>query len=159
MISHQQLKAASLLDPRLKSCGTALREVDDMTPPGEQDAELRFGPGQLRYYVMRIPKRSLTINAMTRHLQATQCLSSAEGVPFWMLLAEPSTTGPILDASKAWLLKVEPGEGIKLHLGTWHAGPLFEAPSASFFNLELADTNQRDHETLPLSESLKVVLN
>ena len=103
MISHQQLKAASLLDPRLKSCGTALREVDDMTPSGEQDAELRFGPGQLRYYVMRVPKRSLTINAMTRHLQATQCLSSAEGVPFWMLLAEPSTTGPILDASKAWL--------------------------------------------------------
>ena len=47
----------------------------------------------------------------------------------------------VLDA-KAWLLRVEAGEGIKLHLGTWHAGPLFDADSASFFNLELSDTNQ-----------------
>ena len=159
MISHESLKAASLLDPRLDSCGTGLREVDDMTPAGENDAELRFGPGQLRYYVMRIAQGPQPITAMTRHLQATQCLSSAEGRPFWMLLAPPETQGPVIDASVAWLLKVNPGEGIKLHLGTWHAGPLFKAASASFFNLELADTNQLDHETLPLSRSINVHLN
>ena len=158
MISHESLKAASLLDPRLDSCGTGLREVDDMTPAGKQDAELKFGPGQLRYYVMRIRHHPQPITAMTRHLQATQCLSSAEGRPFWMLLAAPNTQGPVLDASAAWLLKLNPGEGIKLHLGTWHAGPLFKTASASFFNLELADTNQRDHETLPLSDPLDVVL-
>ncbi|WP_115125392.1 ureidoglycolate lyase [Synechococcus sp. GEYO] len=158
MISHESLKAASLLDPRLDSCGTGLREVDDMTPSGDQDAELRFGPGQLRYYVMRIHRRRQPITAMTRHLQATQYLSSPEGRPFWMLLAPPDTQGPVLDASAAWLLKLNPGEGIKLHVGTWHAGPLFEAASASFFNLELADTNQRDHETLSLSDPLEVVL-
>ena len=158
MISHESLKAASLLDPRLDSCGTGLREVDDMTPSGDQDAELRFGPGQLRYYVMRLHRRRQPITAMTRHLQSTQCLSSAEGRPFWMLLAPPNIQGPVLDASAVWLLKLNPGEGIKLHLGTWHAGPLFEAASASFFNLELADTNQRDHETLPLSDPLEVVL-
>ena len=158
MISHESLKAASLIDPRLGSCGTGLREVDDMTPSGDQDAELRFGPGQLRYYVMRIYRRRQPITAMTRHLQATQCLSSAEGRPFWMLLAAPHTQGPVLDASAAWLLKLNPGEGIKLHLGTWHVGPLFEAESATFFNLELADTNQSDHETLPLSRSVNVNL-
>jgi len=76
-----------------------------------------------------------------------------------MLLAPPDTQGPVLDASAAWLLKLNPGEGIKLHLGTWHAGPLFKAASASFFNLELADTNQRDHETLPLSRSLHIDLS
>lgn len=159
MISHEPLQAGSLLDPRLQSCGTALREVDDMTPPGEQDAELRFGSGQLRYYVMRLARRSLNVSAMTRHLNATQCLSSAEGQPFWMLLAPPELQGPVLDASCAWLLRVDAGEGIKLHLGTWHAGPLFKAPSASFFNLELMDTNQRDHETLALSEALTVALS
>jgi ureidoglycolate hydrolase len=159
MISHEPLKAGSLLDPRLEACGTGLREVDDMTPPGDQDAQLIFGPGQLRYYVMRIPHRPQPIKAMTRHLQATQCLSSAEGMPFWMLLAAPHIKGPVLDASAAWLLKLNPGEGIKLHLGTWHAGPLFEAASASFFNLELADTNQRDHETLSLSRSLHIDLS
>ncbi|WP_231856389.1 hypothetical protein [Synechococcus sp. MIT S9508] len=147
-----------MLDPRLEACGTGLREVDDMTPPGDQDAELRFGPGQLRYYVMRIPLRPQPITAMTRHLQATQCLSSAEGRPFWMLLAAPQTKVPVLDASAAWLLKLNHGEGIKLHLGTWHAGPLFEAASASFFKLELADTNQSGHETLPLSRSLHIDL-
>ena len=158
MISHESLKAASLLDPRLDSCGTGLREVDDMTPPGDQDAELRFGPGQLRYYVMRLHRRRQAITSMTRHLQSTQCLSSAEGRPFWMLLAPPTIQGPVLDASAVWLLKLNPREGIKLHLGTWHAVPLFEAASATFFNLELADTNQRDHETLPLSDPLEVVL-
>ena len=65
----------------------------------------------------------------------------------------------MLNASAAWLLKVNPGEGITLHLGTWDAGPLFEAPSASFFNLELADTNQSDHETWPLSRPLHVDLS
>ncbi len=159
MISHEPLKAACLLDPRLEACGTGLREVDDMTPTGDQDAELRFGPGQLRYYVMRIRRRPQPITAMTCHKQATQCLSSAEGRPFWMLLAAPETQGPVLDASAAWLLKVNPCEGIKLHLGTWHAGPLFEAPSALFFNLELADTNQSDHKTLPLSKSLHIDLS
>ena len=49
MISHESLKAASLLDPRLDFCCTGLCEVDDMTSPGGQHAELRFGTGQLRY--------------------------------------------------------------------------------------------------------------
>ena len=158
MISHESLKAASLLDPRLEACGTGLREVDDMTPTGDQDAELRFGPGQLRYSVMHIRHRPQPITAMTCHQQATQCLSSAEGRPFRMLLAAPHTQGPVLDTSAAWLLKLNPGEGIKLHLGTWYAGPLFEAESTTFFNLMLADTNQSDHETLPLSRSINVNL-
>ena len=59
----------------------------------------------------------------------------------------------------AWLLRIEAGEGVKLHLGTWHAGPLFAADSASFFNLELSDTNQNDHETLKLDRPLQVSLN
>ncbi|WP_231857048.1 hypothetical protein [Synechococcus sp. MIT S9509] len=46
-----------------------------------------------------------------------------------------------------------------MHLGTWHSGPLLEAASASFFNLELADTNERDDETQPLSRSVNVELD
>lgn len=30
---------------------------------------------------------------------------------------------------------------VKLHRGTWHAGPLFTTPAMDFYNLELADTN------------------
>ena len=36
---------------------------------------------------------------------------------------------------------------MKLHVGTWHAGPLFEGPAMAFFNLELSDTNIVDHFT------------
>ena len=35
--------------------------------------------------------------------------------------------------------------GIKLHRGTWHAGPFFTAPEMDFLNLELSDTNEADH--------------
>ncbi|WP_255477346.1 hypothetical protein [Synechococcus sp. BIOS-U3-1] len=64
MIRHESLQAASWLDPRLDSCGMRPREVDDMTPPRNQDAALKFGTEQ------------------KRHLQSTQCLSSTEGRPF-----------------------------------------------------------------------------
>jgi hypothetical protein len=36
--------------------------------------------------------------------------------------------------------------------GAWHAGPLFEAPEASFFNLELSDTNVTDHWSCDLKQ-------
>ena len=36
---------------------------------------------------------------------------------------------------------------------------MFDADSASFFNLELSDTNQNDHETLKLNRSIAVELN
>ncbi|WP_255475946.1 hypothetical protein [Synechococcus sp. BIOS-E4-1] len=99
MISHESLKAASLLNPRLDSCSTGLREVDEMTPAGNHDAELRFGPGQLGYDVKRIPNPPQPLTAIKRHLQANQWLSSVEGRPFWMLLAARETQGPVLDAS------------------------------------------------------------
>ena len=130
-----------------------------MTAPGEDSADLRFGPGKLRYFVMRLPNRPWSIRVMTRRLQSTQCLGSAEGLPFWMLLAPRETQGPTLDANAAWLLKVMPGEGLKLHIGTWHAGPYLPAKSALFFNLELVDTYKNDHETLALSKPVKLTLS
>ncbi|MCC5625806.1 Ureidoglycolate hydrolase, partial [Nostoc sp. CHAB 5715] len=36
---------------------------------------------------------------------------------------------------------------IKLHEGTWHAGPHFDHEAVDFYNLELADTNVVDHFT------------
>ena len=44
--------------------------------------------------------------------------------------------------------RIPPGVFVKLHEGTWHAGPLFTGESAcNFANLELADTNVVDHHT------------
>lgn len=41
------------------------------------------------------------------------------------------------------VFKVPFGAFIKMHAGTWHAGPHFDShPHMDFYNLELADTNQ-----------------
>jgi len=58
-----------------------------------------------------------------------------------------------LDHSTVQLVKVQPGEAVKLHQGTWHAGPFFLTPTALFFNLELSDTNLIDHNSQPLKRN------
>ena len=46
------------------------------------------------------------------------------------------------------MFRIPHGVFVKLHQGTWHAGPLFdEAEYMDFYNLELADTNVADHNT------------
>jgi ureidoglycolate hydrolase len=39
---------------------------------------------------------------------------------------------------------------IKLEIGTWHAGPLFQHENCLFFNLENLDTNKRDFQGIDL---------
>jgi hypothetical protein len=47
------------------------------------------------------------------------------------------------------VFKIPPGVFVKMHAATWHAGPLWDAAngpgSMDFYNLELSDTNQVDH--------------
>lgn len=45
---------------------------------------------------------------------------------------------------------------IKLHVGTWHAGPYFDHEFVDFYNLELSDTNVTDHQTCDLREMYNV---
>ena len=50
------------------------------------------------------------------------------------------------------VFEVPPGVFVKMHVGTWHAGPLFRCDDdvgthIDFYNLELADTNVVDHNT------------
>ena len=47
---------------------------------------------------------------------------------------------------------------LMLARGTWHAGPLFDAPQADFFNLELADTNVVDHQSCDLRARFGLLL-
>ena len=52
------------------------------------------------------------------------------------------------------VFRVAPHTFVKLHRGTWHAGPLWPGTDAqrTFYNLELADTNVVDHNTHVFSE-------
>jgi ureidoglycolate hydrolase len=138
--------------------GTAILPVDDMTPQSDRDAQLHFAGDNLRYYVMRLQRRPAVVGSMTRHLHASQCLGSADAQPWWIAVADGAIAPEHLDVSRVQLVKVMPGEGVKLHPGTWHAGPFFAAKSALFFNLELSDTNLTDHNFQQLATPVKLQL-
>ena len=158
-MSMETLTALSLDQCDFTRFGTAILPVDDMTPHSNCDAELKFNGDNLRYYVMRLHRRAAVLGSMTRHIQATQCLGSADAQPWWLAVATAKLQSEQLDHSTVQLVKVEPGEAVKLHQGTWHAGPFFLATTALFFNLELSDTNLVDHNSQPLNQKLKLQLS
>ena len=146
-------------DPRFAACGTLLLPQDDPARFGSDDAELHFAPdGQPRFYLMRLRRRPPLVAAMTCHHRVSQCLGSADAQPWWLAVAAPEAGSTGLDARSVLLLKMLPGEGVKLHPGTWHAGPYVSEPSALFFNLELRTTNDDDHNCRPLDQPLPLAL-
>jgi ureidoglycolate hydrolase len=158
------MTAATLTSLPLQSCkferfGTAIHPVDDMTPHSDVDAQLKFEGAELRYYVMRLRHRPAVLASMTRHQRATQCLGSADAQPWWLAVAAPELLPEDLCATSVQLVQVNPGEAVKLHQGTWHAGPFFPAPSALFYNLELGDTNLNDHNFQTLTAPIRLILN
>jgi ureidoglycolate hydrolase len=141
--------------------GTVILPMEDGSPVGPQDAALQLGAGVPRFYAMRLPNRGLVINRITRHRQVTQVLGSAGGLPWLLAVAPPPAEDtpdaePQLEDIRAFRI---PGDAaIMLRRGAWHAGPLFETPEASFFNLELSDTNVTDHWSCDLAKRYGVTL-
>ncbi len=158
------MTAATLTSLPLQNCsferfGTAIIPVDDMTPHRDTDAQLKFEGSDLRYYVMRVRQRPAVLASMTRHQRATQCLGSADAQPWWLAVAAPTLQPEQLCAASVQLVEVLPGEAVQLHLGTWHAGPFFQAPTALFYNLELGDTNLTDHNFHALAAPISLKLD
>ena len=152
------LTALRLNECNFEQFGTAILPVDDMTPHSIGDAELIFNGSNLRYYVMRLRRRPAMLGSMARHTHATQCLSSADAQPWWLAVASAKLASEQLNHITVQLVNVQPGEAVKLHQGTWHAGPFFLTPTALFFNLELSDTNLSDHNSHPLKSKLELNL-
>lgn len=155
--------AAALFAP----FGQLITPVDDGVPWGPGDADLVFDGAPIRFYLMRLRRRPGTLIRLTRHLRCSQCLASAVARPWWLAVAAPTPDAPMLAeaadrppiaAAAVRLFRIEPPVAVKLHPGTWHGGPLIREDEASFFNLELADTNLRDHEDRPLAEPLQLDL-
>ena len=158
------MTAATLISFPLQNCrferfGTAIIPVDDMTPHSDVDAQLNFEGTDLRYYVMRLRHRPAVLASMTRHQRATQCLGSADAQPWWLAVAASELEPEELSAASVHLVQVLPGEAVKLHQGTWHAGPFFPASSALFYNLELGDTNLNDHNFHALTAPIRLMLD
>ncbi len=102
---------------------------------------------------MRLAAKELRVQELAAHLQVTQCLGVMDPYP-WQIAVAPashSAEHPIDATKEIQAFTVPPRCILKLHRGTWHAGPLFQSPAELVFcNLELRDTNSTDRLTLPL---------
>ena len=133
--------------------GQVISASEDGVPFGPQDAQLELSMGTPRFYIMRLHGKGMRFRQITRHRDVTQCLASVGGSSWLIAVAPPvdlddPEAQPKLDDIRAF--EVPGTVAIKLHRGTWHAGPFFVEPEMCFFNLELADTNQVDHHNCHL---------
>jgi len=111
---------------------------------------------------MHLDHFPLKFSRITHHASVTQCLGSIGGNVWYLGVAKPSVvdSNEIKDDSEKTIVKSSGGhfyvppavedvqvfkisgpKFIKLHRGTWHAGPLFKPSTMDFYNLELANTN------------------
>jgi ureidoglycolate lyase len=116
---------------------------------------LALGGGVPRFWVMPLQDRPPVFDRITRHRAVGQCLSSAYGRPWWLAVAAPDSDPADEGAIQAFA--IPPATAVLLHVGTWHAGPFFAEPRAVFFNLELSDTNDVDHDTVVLPVEHRIV--
>jgi ureidoglycolate lyase len=157
----RDLKPIALTQAAFAPFGTVIPPTEDGTAFGPADAALYFGTGTPRFYTMRLPNRGLIFSRITRHRNVTQVLASAGGQPWLLAVAPPpaietAEAEPALEAIQAFHV---PGDtALLLSRGTWHAGPLFDTPEASFFNLELSDTNVTDHWNCDLARRYGVAI-
>ncbi|EEC71748.1 hypothetical protein OsI_04317 [Oryza sativa Indica Group] len=136
---------------------------------GPNDAQLDLSRGVPRFYIMRLEKRPLEFWTITHHASVTQCLGSIGGEDWYLGVAKPSIVEdgaheqggdgrkPVQSRAGHYYLPPDPAEVcvfrvsgakfLKLHIGTWHAGPQFKADAVDFYNLELSNTNIVDHTT------------
>ena len=161
MAEIRDLPVLDLTPEAFAPYGTVIPPMEDGTPFGPHDAALHLIGGTPRFYAMRLPNRGLVISRITRHRNVTQVLASAGGFPWLIAVAPPpdvdaADAEPRLEDIRAFRI---PGDAaVMLKVGAWHAGPLFEMPEASFFNLELADTNLTDHWSCDLAARYGVSL-
>eukprot|EP00270_Netrium_digitus_P004002 TRINITY_DN14871_c0_g1_i1.p1 TRINITY_DN14871_c0_g1~~TRINITY_DN14871_c0_g1_i1.p1 ORF type:complete len:263 (-),score=39.74 TRINITY_DN14871_c0_g1_i1:204-992(-) len=164
-----ELEALDISPENFSPFGQVLGPLEDGCLYGPQDFELDLSQGIPRFYIMRLKKRQLGFCNITHHASVTQCLGSVDGEPWFLGVAPPSIISEEEALQGATADRREPKRSaashfylpprvedvkvfriggstlIKLHRGTWHAGPLFSKAAMDFANLELSDTNEVDH--------------
>ncbi|NJK74586.1 MAG: Ureidoglycolate hydrolase [Richelia sp. CSU_2_1] len=151
-ILTQQLLAEWVTAENFRSYGQVIFASVDGKSFDAEDAQLNLTDGIPRFYIMRLEKKGRKFSKITRHVRCTQCLGSLAGKDWLMAVAPPSEGDrPSLENLAAFRI---PGNCfIKLDVGTWHAGPYFDADFVDFYNLELSDTNVVDHFTFDLAKN------
>ena len=130
--------------------GQIARAEEDGVAFGPDDAALDLSQGTPRFYIMRLRDKTMSFDTITFHAQVTQCLGALGDQPWYMAVSAPTKdVGKFPRREDLKVFKIPPGVFVKMHAATWHAGPLWDAAngpgSMDFYNLELSDTNQVDH--------------
>ncbi len=149
---RREVLALELATPEnFSAYGQVILPAEDGLPYGALDAQLDLRQGTPRFYAMRLHHRGMVFRQITRHRRVTQCLGAMMGRTWMIGVAAPDggRDTPNLETLRAFLVGGD--RFVKLHAGTWHAGPYFADEAADFYNLELADTNTVDHQTCDLS--------
>lgn len=116
-----------------------------------QDAQLQL-QGTPRFYIMQLHQRGRQFTEITRHNACTQCIGALGGET-WFLGVAPASDRPCPKLENIQIFQIPGNCFVKLEVGTWHAGPYFDADTVSFYNLELSDTNIADHTTCNLVQT------
>ncbi|GFR51677.1 hypothetical protein Agub_g14120 [Astrephomene gubernaculifera] len=149
-LKQVKLKLTPFTPENIKPFGQIISSCEDGKLFDQDEAQLVLNQGTPRFYIMRLPLRGLTFRRITYHAHVTQCLGSLTPPhPWYVALAAPSgSVERFPQPQELRVFRIPFGAVLKLHLGTWHAGPLFPRPAhMDFLNLELADTNVTDHNT------------
>lgn len=149
-ITPTEVKANLITPEAFQPFGQVIFPSGDDAAFGPADAQLELSQGIPRFYIMRLDHKGRHFSRITRHQACTQCLGALNGEEWLMAVAPPSAENkPNPTAIKAFRI---PGNCfIKLHVGTWHAGPYFDQAAIDFYNLELSNTNIVDHYTCDLN--------
>ncbi|WOD40391.1 ureidoglycolate lyase [Nodosilinea sp. E11] len=152
-LTLHQLKAQPITPQAFAPFGQVIFPSADEAPFGPADAQLRLDAGIPRFYIMTLAAKGTRFRTITRHQRCTQCLGALEGKDWLMAVAPPGAAAqPNPQDIRAFHI---PGNCfIKLEVGTWHAGPYFRHAAVSFYNLELSNTNEVDHQTCDLAGEL-----
>jgi ureidoglycolate hydrolase len=138
------------------------KQFDRSSPyePSKEETHVKLvvtnGVPTLRIMQQRL--RGLVFTHMARHRRVSQCLGSLQGKEWFMAVAAPTdfadSAHPKLEDITAFRI---PGDRIiKLHVGTWHAGPHFTHEECLFLNLENEDTNTKDFQDFKLPQECRI---
>jgi ureidoglycolate hydrolase len=167
--SRQRIPAIELTDETFAPCGQIIwprragGQFDDNPydpEKGANEARLTLNKGVPRLWLMQLGGPRLVFSSLARHRRVSQCLGAMHGHDWFIGVSPPGdpADGARPDMSRLQLFRVPGDCVIKLHVGTWHAGPLFAHDECLFFNLENLDTNKRDFEAAEVADEFEVAV-
>ena len=106
--------------------------------------------------IMHQRRRGLIFAKMARHRKVSQCLGSLEGKEWYMAFAAPTSDDALPRLEDIVAFRIPGDRIVKLHVGTWHAGPHFKHDECLFLNLENEDTNTRDFQDIALPRECEI---